>query len=648
MVATRRPAPPAPALDAALAAVDAAGSLRARLELRPLAEEEVARLVARAEPGLGEDAARQVVAAAAGNPLLAREAGRAAAAGRAPADGLRDWVRGPLRSLDGAARSLVELAAAGGRPLEMAEAADLVGAGQLADAVDEGVAAGLLEAAGRRVGFGHDLVREACYAELGAPRALAAHARLAEVLARRPGRRAAEVARHLRRADDAEGAARWLAEAAQEARALGALDEAAAYLAEAAGLAAGDAAREAELWLALADVHAWRADLDAMEAAAASARALMEARGDEAGLALLDASRSRWLRTTLCVPGEALAASRAALARIDAAGLAAPEARLLALVGAAWSESVAGDPAAVPEIVRTVRMTPEAMGDRALEAELEHARGTALMRAGDHAAAGAHLRGRRRPGPAGRAARPGGARAADGRVGRRLRRGRGAGDRIGRPVGQLAMARRVAGGADAGGAGARAGAPRPPRRGPRGGRGQPAPRRGRHGARPGARGARHGRGAPRRGRGAAGAPPTCARRWTPPAAGIPRALARLRLAEALAAAGDAEGAEAELERVALRARRPRGHAGGPGPADRAGAGGDRRRPRRPRPRRAPARRGGRLLGPPRRDGRPRGTPTRRSLVNLGRPPVAGLVEPERERRAAVAARAALGAEEPVP
>ena len=36
------------------------------------------------------------------------------------------------------------------------------------------------------------------------------------------------------------------------------------------------------------------------------------------------------------------------------------------------------------------------------------------------------------------------------------------------------------------------------------------------------------------------------------------------------------------------------------------------------------------------------------LVDLGRPPVAGLVEPERERDAALAARARLGEGEPVP
>ncbi len=645
VVATRRPAPPAPALDAALAAVDAAGALRARLVLAPLQEEEIARLVARAEPGLDEVAAREVVAAAAGNPLLAREAGRAAAAGRAPADGLRDWVRGPLRSLAGDARTLADLAAAGGRPLEMAEAADLVGAGQLADAVDECVAAGLLEVAGRRVGFGHDLVREACYAELGAPRALAAHARLAEVLARRPGRRAAEVARHLRRADDGEGAARWLAEAAQEARALGALDEGAAYLAEAAGLAAGDPAREAELWLDLADLHAWRADLAAMEEAAGRARALMEARGDEAGLALLDASRSRWLRTTLCVPAESLAASRAALERIDDARLAAPEARLLALGSAAWSESVAGDPAAVPAIVRAVRAMPEAMGDRGLEAELELARGTALIRAGDHAGAQKACEGAAEL--ARLASRPdlaalalltaASAAACAGDVAHVVQLA----DRLDTwpwPGVSLEAQMRAA-------------------------RAHALARLGRHEAARDAAAAnvRRAEGGSERDRAlaeldmgevllAAGAPDAARHlraALDAPDGGIPRALARLRLAEALAAGGDVAGAEAELGQVPFE---PAGAADMP----------EALVPRIAGVQAAiAAARGDRALAARRLDeavagwvrlagGAPAGDAYAAVLVDLGRPPVAGLVEPDRERRAALAAREALGAGEPVP
>ena len=129
--------------------------------------------------------------------------------------------------------------------------------------------------------------------------------------------------------------------------------------------------------------------------------------------------------------------------------------------------------------------------------------------------------------------------------------------------------------------------------------------------------------------------------------GIPRALARLRLAEALAAAGDADGAEAELERVPFEPA---------GPAD---------MPEALVPRIAQvqasiaATRGERALAARRLDeaiagwdrlaGRaPAGDAYAAVLVDLGRPPVAGLVEPDRERDAALAARAALGEGEPVP
>jgi hypothetical protein len=128
---------------------------------------------------------------------------------------------------------------------------------------------------------------------------------------------------------------------------------------------------------------------------------------------------------------------------------------------------------------------------------------------------------------------------------------------------------------------------------------------------------------------------------------VPRALARLRLAEALAAAGDVEGAERELERVPFEPA---------GPAD---------MPEALVPRIAEvqaavaAGRGDRALAARRLDEAvagwerlgaraPAGDAYAAVLVDLGRPPVAGLVEPTRERARAAAARAALGAQEPVP
>jgi tetratricopeptide (TPR) repeat protein len=374
----------------------------------------------------------------------------------------------------------------------------------------------------------------------------------------------------------------------------------------------------------------------------------MGARGDEAGLALLDASRSRWLRTTLCVPAGSLAASRAALERIEGARLAAPEARLLALASAAWSESVAGDPSAVPGIVSAVRAMPEAMGDRGLEAELELARGTALMRAGDHAAAGracegaaelARLAGRpdlaalslltaasaatcagdiahvvhladrldnwpwpgvsleaqMRAARAHALSRLGEHDAARDAAAANLRRAEGGSERdralAALDMGEVLLASGPAGAPDA---------------------------------------ARHLRAA-----------------LDVPEGGIPRALARLRLAEALAAAGDIAGAEAELEQVPFEPA---------GPAD---------MPEALVPRIAgvqaaiAAARGDRTLAGRRLDeavagwtrlavGAPTGDAYAAVLVDLGRPPVAGLVEPERERQAALATRAALGEGEPVP
>jgi hypothetical protein len=130
-------------------------------------------------------------------------------------------------------------------------------------------------------------------------------------------------------------------------------------------------------------------------------------------------------------------------------------------------------------------------------------------------------------------------------------------------------------------------------------------------------------------------------------AGIPRALARFRLAEALAVAGDVEAAEAELDRVPFE---PAGAADMPEAlvpriAQVQGA--------------VAAARGDAALAARRLDEAIAGW-TRLAgasaggdvyaavLVDLGRPPVAGLVEPERERREALAARAALVAAEPVP
>ncbi len=105
-------------------------------------------------------------------------------------------------------------------------------------------------------------------------------------------------------------------------------------------------AAEAELWLGLADVHAWRGDREALDAAFGRARALLEATDDPGALAAAWADRGRWLRTSICYPRESLEAYRTALDLLAADGADAPEVEVLARAGSAWAESVAGDPAA--------------------------------------------------------------------------------------------------------------------------------------------------------------------------------------------------------------------------------------------------------------------------------------------------------------
>src|SRR2546430_17135918 len=105
-------------------------------------------------------------------------------------------VRGPLSRLSPPARLLVDIATAAARPLEPAEAADLLGADTLADALRSDNLGELLDlAADRRIRFGHSLLRDACYEELTPPRRAPLHPRIPEPLARRSDPTPAEVRR---------------------------------------------------------------------------------------------------------------------------------------------------------------------------------------------------------------------------------------------------------------------------------------------------------------------------------------------------------------------------------------------------------------------------------------------------------------------
>ena len=381
VVVTRRPSAGGE-VDRALEAVRRQDGAPAEVALGPLGADAIAAIVGDAAPALSGEGAARVARAAEGNPLIARETARAAAAGLAPEEGLRGSVRASLAGLPGAGRDLVALAAAAGRPLSPGEAGEILGAEPAAHARDVATEAGLLlPQRDGRLAFAHDLVARACESELAPERLGWAHRSLAEALAGRPGGRAAELARHLRLAGRGPRAVPYLAAAAAEARRLGALDEAAGFLAEGIALAPAPDA-EAELWLGLADVHAWRGDREGLDAAFGRARALLERAGDPAALAAAWAARGRWLRTSICYPRESLEAYRTALGLLERDGVEAPEVEVLARAGSAWAESVAGDPERAEAEIAALAGRPDAAGDPVLSAELALDRTMALIRSG--------------------------------------------------------------------------------------------------------------------------------------------------------------------------------------------------------------------------------------------------------------------------
>lgn len=353
-------------------------ALIADVALGPLGDADLDAVVRAAAARLDPAVRRRVVDVAGGNPLVARQAALSAARGDDPAAGLATWAAGLRTALPDDGRLVADVVAAAGRPLRPPELLDAVGAEQLGDAVAEPVALQILEVGdGEAVGFSHGLLRQAWYEQLGVAARAALHRRLADALAARPDRRVAEVARHLVLAHDDERARSYLATAAAHARAMGGLGDAAAFLAEAVELAPAAAA---ELWLELAEVEAWRGNRAAHDAAFSRAEPLLRARADAVALAGACVLRGRLLRTTLCYPREALAAYDRALDMLDAPGVEAPELRALALAGAAWAEGAGGDVERAAALIERAEQLPEVAADPALAAELELDRATVLMR----------------------------------------------------------------------------------------------------------------------------------------------------------------------------------------------------------------------------------------------------------------------------
>ena len=128
-----------------------------------------------------------------------------------------------------------------------------------------------------------------------------------------PARNAAEIARHFRLAGQDDLAADQLVRAAAAARAVAALPEAAAYLTEAASLTGkAGAGPDPELLIELAEVQAWRGMLAESDEAFGRALELI-APDDHDALAAAWVRRGHWLRGGICHPRESLRSYRAAL-----------------------------------------------------------------------------------------------------------------------------------------------------------------------------------------------------------------------------------------------------------------------------------------------------------------------------------------------
>lgn len=371
LVMTRRELPRRPDVDAVALGLRARGALVGEIELAPLDRAASERLI-RSVAALADEDVRQVVDASEGNPLLAVETASALASGErgVPAT-LRATVRAASRSVSAPAWRLVELAAVAGRDLENAEVARLL-PGEWLDAAASAIDAGLLVGSDGRVGFRHALLRQASYDDLPEPRRAWLHERLAEALG---AERAAESARHLRLAGRDELAVEHLARAAAGARAMAALEEAESFLREALAVVPCDA----PLLLELAEVLAWRGQ--AHDAAITFERVLgLISSDDPAVHADAHLRAGNWLRGAVCDPRAALIRYRDALDALDRAALPDPARRAAASAGLAWCTAVTGDPDEAARLIDEASLYGE--GDELFAHDLASARGLQLLRGG--------------------------------------------------------------------------------------------------------------------------------------------------------------------------------------------------------------------------------------------------------------------------
>jgi DNA-binding SARP family transcriptional activator len=363
LVLTRRTVPRRDAVDALAHVARERGVAVAELDLEPLERRDVEELVGTVAT-LDAAQRERVIAAADGNPLLALESARATARGDVgPPSSLRGAVRTAIATLGEPARRAAEVAATAGRDLGRTELATLAAPEAVLEAMDSG----LFRSTDGRFGFRHALLREAVYADLDDARRVMLHEQLAGALVGRPS----EAAHHLRLAGRDDLAAGRLVRAAEDAARATAFAEAAAYLQEA--IAIGPPAPGPHLQLA--------AHLAALGQRGPALAHLETGLGlldpaDAAGRAAAHLGAARWFRGSLCHPQSARDATLHGLDALDAAGLGERELRAELLLIRAWCEvTIAGAAAADETLKELAALGVDLEGDALRRHDLESVQG---------------------------------------------------------------------------------------------------------------------------------------------------------------------------------------------------------------------------------------------------------------------------------
>ena len=277
----------------------ASHDLTERVVLGPLGEPDLADVVREALPDV-DRVAHRLWQHTGGNPFYATELARVLAGTGDAVDagswevpvGVRDVLRHRLSSLSPRAGEVLPVAAMLGAEVDVELLAQVVRLpeDEVAEVLDEGVAAGLLVESGSswagRYAFPHDLMRDALRSDVSGLRLRALHLQAAEALMSRPRRSrggSAAIAGHLRAAGaaaDPGETARYSLDAAREAGSVYAWDEAIEHAQAAVAL--------------LAETSAAREHAEA--AVAAGMLRLKSGQGFPEALALLETALQQYLR----------------------------------------------------------------------------------------------------------------------------------------------------------------------------------------------------------------------------------------------------------------------------------------------------------------------------------------------------------------